>query len=408
MLRFSTYQIEEFNINHLRIALYNYITSIQRKDGFVIRIDDLEQANSESKNGEILDILKKFSIKDEQVVYQSKNMNIYQQFAYRLLKEKKAFACFCKSDDKCNCEQLSSKEIQKLKEQDSKFVIKIKKADETFNFVDIIQGKQEQKFNELDSFIILNDNGIPTYNFACAIDDMSMNVTTIIRDESFLNNTHKQLYIQHLLGYNSNIEYAHIKSIKNIISIKSLFEEGFLPDAIINYLILIGKERENEIFYLPDAIEWFDISKIRKESIEFDIEKLKEINRKHLLRMDSKKLSQLFGFSDSDIGELLKIFLENSSTINELEEQLELLFNVKVKPKEYRESMELLSKIILDAPMINSFDEFKVYLSKKSGLSGDKLLKPLAVLLIGRDDTSKLKTIYKLIKPYLLEVARCQ
>ena len=120
-----------------------------------------------------------------------------------------------------------------------------------------------------------------------------------------------------------------LKQIKDITSVKWLIDEGFLPSAIANYLVLIGNKTPNEIFTLEEAISWFKIENISKDSAVFDIDKLKFINKKHLETIDDMRLSKILGFADTDIGKLGKIFLEEASTIKEIKEKIDLIFASK-------------------------------------------------------------------------------
>ncbi len=413
MLKFSFLPKKDLTINDLRVAILNYIVAKEKNDGFIIGVSDIA-INLDGKEQESLDILKKFAIKEDILIYQSEKIKTYQEFAYKLLKENKAFACFCNQEElskeeKYNnrCLHLSNKEIEQFKSKNKKFRIRIKAPKNPLIINDNLLGDIEFQENEIDSFVILDENGNPTYNFASAIDDMSMAIDTIITDKTQLNNSIKQKYIQNELGYSNSIEYIHLPLIENSnnYSIKRLLKEGFLPDAIINYLLTVSYKEEKEIFYLPDAIKWFDINKVDTSSILFDIDRLKELNRNHLQIMDSKKLSSIFGFADKEIGELLKLYLNNVSTINELEQIIKNIF----EPKDCNKSknIKILSQIIQKAPMIKSFQEFKIYLEQKSNLKDKDLEEPLKYLLTGENQGLELEKIYPLIKSYILEVARC-
>ena len=121
--------------------------------------------------------------------------------------------------------------------------------------------------------------------------------------------------------------------------------------------------------------------------------------------LDDKTLSSLFGFADESIGKLAKIYLEEASTISELENKIKPIFSPKQFEGEWAEQMRTMEKIIADAPMINTFDEFKSYLMEKSGLKGKYFFKPLRLLLTGAEHGPELSEIYPLIKSYLLEIA---
>jgi glutamyl-tRNA synthetase len=246
---------------------------------------------------------------------------------------------------------------------------------------------------------------------------MLSGVNFIIRGEDHLSNTPKQTHIKTQLGYGEETTYAHLPIILNregkkmdknddAFSIKWLLEEGFIPDAIINYLLLLGDvETAQEIFTLPEAIAWYKLENISKSSAEFNIDKLRFINKEHLKMMDDKKLSTLFGFADADIGKLAKIYLAEADTTKELESKIKPIFTAKNFDGEWGEQMRIMEKIIQEAPMIYTFDEFKSYIMKESGLKGRNFLMPLRLLLTGAEHGPELSDVYPLIKSYLLEVA---
>jgi glutamyl-tRNA synthetase len=234
----------------------------------------------------------------------------------------------------------------------------------------------------------------------------------IIRSDKHLSGTPKQKHIKEQLGYEEETAYAHLPLILNAegrredtLSVKWLFEQGFIPDAIANYLILLGNDTPEEIFTIPEALEWFDLNNISKSPVNFDIDKLRYINRKHLGKIDDKRLSMVFGFADEEIGRLAKLYLEESGTLNELEAKIKAIFSPKDFSGEWGEQMRIMEKIIAEAPMIETFCEFESYLRKESGLEGDEFSKALRLLLTGVEQGPELSDIYPYIKSYLLEVA---
>jgi len=426
MLRFAPSPTGDMHIGDLRVAILNYLVSQQKDEPFIIRIEDGDkEQNIEGKDTEIMQILEKFALKHESVFHQSEHLHMHQTLAIRLLEEGKAFVCTCTSEqletDKKHysgrCFEVDKAEHAKLKENGTPFVIRIKKPENDIVTHDLIKGDIVTVSNEVDSFVILRTDGTPTHNFACACDDMLSGVNFIIRGENHLSNTPKQKHIKMQLGYEDETLYAHLPVILNAegkkmseyddaSTVKWLFAEGFIPDAIINYLLLLGNSKApKEIFKLPEAIEWFNLENILKTPVKFDIDKLRFINRTHLKMMDDRQLSTLFGFADTDIGKLAKLYLETVSTIKELEAKIKPIFSPKNFKGEWGEQMTIMENIIADAPMINEFDKFETYIMKESGLKGQNFFKPLRILLTGTDQGPELSDIYPLIKPYLLEVA---
>ncbi len=379
MLRFATSPTGDMNLETLRVAMFNYMVAKQKDVHFIVRIEDMEkEKNIEGKDTEILQILEKFALPHDSVSHQSENLHIHQTLAIRLLEEKKAF--------------VENEVLAQNKDEKVPFDICIKEPENT----------------ETDSFVILKKDSTPSYLFASACDDMISGVTCIIREEDKLPDMAKERHIQQLLGYEQEIEYIHLSPLatkNDNISVKWLFEQGFIPDAIANYLILLGNKVPQEIFTMPEALEWFNIENMSRSSEKFDREKLRDINRQHLKRMDDKKLSTLFGFADADIGKLAKLYLEEAGTINELASKIRPFFTAKNFDTALGEQMRILEKIILDAPMIDSYDEFTAYLMQKSRLKDENFYNPLRLLLTGAASGPELSDIYPLIKPYLLEVA---
>ncbi|MEA3457035.1 MAG: glutamate--tRNA ligase [Campylobacterota bacterium] len=434
MLRFAPFPVGDMHIDDLRVALFNYIVAKQVNEQFIVRIEDTDKArNIEGKDTEILQILEKFALPHDRVFHQSENLNIHQTLAIRLLEEGKAFVCTCtpeqldadleKSGEKRiaysysgRCEEMKSDDLAKLKEDEIPFVIRIKKPNTSIIVRDIIKGDIETTPDEVDSFVILRADNTPTHNFACACDDMLTGIDFIIRGEEHMSSTPRQIHIKELLGYDTRTLYAHLPATLNTSgkkmskqddtgSLKWLFSEGFIPDAIINYLLLPGNKTPEEIFTLPDALEWFKLENISKSPVRFDIDKLLFINREHLKQMDDKKLSTLFGFADADIGKSAKIYLEEAGTINGLEVKIKSIFAPKDFDGEWGEQMRVLEKIITNAPMIESFDEFESFLMRESGLKGENFSKPLRILLTGATHGPELSDLYPHIKSYLLEIA---
>ena len=410
MLRYSISPNADIDLNSLTVALLNYIVSQQKQCAFFIRVEDIEKDKiDESKLQDNINLLKKFAINTEVVVNQSSNLNIYAQLATNLIKEKKAFACFCNEEAyECsqNCQELEQVEIEAKVNSGQKYCVRTVEANETVSFKDTILEKVEASPKQIGNVLILRANGLPSSNFATAVDDMSASIDTIIDLEKNIDTTVKEIYIHKLLKYYNSIEYAHLLNIKNLdnISLKWLLQEGFLPDAIINYLLTLVSGEDRGLFYLPDAVEWLKLYNISKEPVEFNLEELKELNRKHLENFDSVKLSKIFGFADSDIGELLKLYLKDASTIKELDEHIVATF----APKPCTKEMQELVDIIKSAPYIESFDEFVEYLEKNSSLDKNSIIDVLRVLLTGSNKSPDLELIYKYINPYILEVAKCR
>jgi glutamyl-tRNA synthetase len=432
MLRFAPSPTGDMHIGNLRVAIFNYIVAKQRGERFIVRIEDTDkERNIEGKDREILEILQLFGLHADDVYYQSHNLTVHQHMAIKLLEARKAFACFCtpeeleaereaaKASKKAyrysgKCEVLSDAEVLA---NEKPFTVRLKKPESAIEFHDLIKGNQSFAPDDIDSFVIMRADKTATYNFACAIDDMLHDISLVIRGEDHVSNTPKQIHIRNQLGYDKEIAYAHLPIILNTegkkmskrddaSSVKWLIEEGFLPEAIANYLILLGNKTPQEVFTMEEAIAWFDLANLSKAAAKFDIDKLRFLNREHMKRMDSKELSRAFGFADAAIGELVKCYLEEGSTVKEIKPKIEAIFSAKPTDHEWKEQMESLRNALKEAPLFETFDELKSYLMKTTGLKGKNFFKPLRLLLTGAEHGPELSQLYPHLKSYLLEIIK--
>lgn len=439
MLRLSIAPTGEMRMDDMRIALVNYIVSRQRDEQFILRIEDMDkEQNIEGKDQELQDILKKFAIEQDQLFYQSDNLGRHQQFAMSLLEQKKAFVCLCTQEkieadeaiaqsknqpNHCDngCIHKQNEILAQIKNENIPFVIRIKKPDNDICFLDKTDGDVSvghTDYTHIGSFVILDQDGTPTQDFAMACDDMMQGVSMLICSEKSPSDTPKHIHIQKSLGYDKGVEYIHIPAIlfdssdddinSNDGSIRWLLEQGFLLDSIINYLLLIGNNTPQEIFTLPDAIKWLDLENISDIPEKFDIEKLRSINREHLNNMDDKELSKIFGFADTDIGKLAKLYLRDVSTIVELDDIIKAIFTPKKCTKEYDKEMREIVEIIKNSPMLDRYDDFKAYVMSESNLTEDSLSEPLQILMTGSSRGLSIADIYPFIKSYITEIARCE
>lgn len=423
MLRFAPSPTGDMHIGNLRIALFNYICSVQRQEPLLIRIEDTDNGhNIPGKEKEIFEILSLFGIEYQEQQFQSNNIRFHRAMALQLLQDKKAFNCFCTPetlDAKREaaeenkevyhydgvCENLSAEEVI---DNPLPFTIRLKKPSHPIPLTDIIKGESTFSPDEIDSFILMSADKYPTYNFACAVDDMLSDISLIIRGEEHLSDTPKQMAIHEALGYTKKMEYAHLPSIVDgdTISVKWLLEEGYLPDAISNYLILIGNKTPVEIFDLKETIKWFDLKVLSNVPEHFDIDKLKSLNREHLKGLDPKELSRYVGFADEEIGNLAKLYLEETSTLKELRTKIGAIFAPKNASEEYKESFETLRDLTNKAPHFDDYDAYKAYLMEHTGLQNDNLTKPLRLLLSGAEEGPELSDLYSYIKNYIKEVVK--
>lgn len=433
MYRFAPSPTGDMHIGNLRAAIFNYICARQSGQDFILRIEDTDTArNIAGKDEEIKEILRLFGISWQHFYIQSENLKYHRQMALKLVSEKKAFACFCTPEileqkkeaaKKANkayrydgtCEHLADSEVL---ENDKPFVIRLKKPQKTMEFTDLIKGKLHFEPENIDSFVIMRADKTPTYNFACAIDDMIEGVTCIIRGEDHTSNTPKQEHIRASLGYDKAMIYAHLPIILNDegqkmskreahSSVKWLLEQGILPRAVANYLIMLGNKTPKEIFTLDEAVEFFDIKKVSKAPARFDMKKLLQINREHIRLLDDERLNEILGFKGKNLANLARFYTQEASTINELKEKLAPIF----APKdfgEFKEQCELIKGILSkdEFEFAPNYEDFKNDLMQKSGLKGKNFFMPLRLVLTNSAHGPELSELYGLLKPFIKEIVR--
>ena len=433
MYRFAPSPTGDMHIGNLRAAIFNYIVAKQKNEGYILRIEDTDkERNIDGKDEDIKEILTKFGIKWDKLYYQSKNLKFHREFANKLLIDKKAFCCFCTEEELAakkqkakdegvayrydgTCEKLSDLEVL---EKNTPFVIRMKKPSHAMKFTDDIKGELVFEPENIDNFVIMRRDKTPTYNFACSIDDMLMDVSYVIRGEDHVSNTPKQDLIRQALGYDKKIGYAHLPIILNQdgkkmskrekdSSVKFLLDSGYLPEAILNYLVLLGNKTPCEIFTLDDAIKWFDIKNISKSPAKFDIEKLTQINREHIKIASNKRLSELFEM-DIKFGDLIRFYTQEGSLIPEIKNKILQIYSKKTIPDEYKENVNLIKNAISKVEISKDFNESKQNLMKLTNLKGKNFFMSLRILLTNQTHGPELSELYSLIKDDIKEiVSKC-
>lgn len=438
MLRFAPSPTGSLHIGNLRAAIFNYIIAKQTNQPFLIRIEDTDTArNIESKDKEILNILNLFGLLWDKLVYQSDNFNHHRRIADYLIAQDKAFYCYCTKEflEQKRQEAKAQKKpfrydpawAQIQKDTNPNPTIRIKGSRSQIRFYDVIKGELCFDPHEVESFVILKEDGIPTYNFACALDDMLYDISFIVRGEDHTSNTPKQILIHKHLGYDKHIDYAHLPIIlgesgskmskrDSASSVAWLLEQGFLPQAIVNYLISMGNNTPQEIFRLEDALKWFDIKNIAKAPVKFDIKRLRFINREHLKRLSQEDLALLLHSTDPTIGTIAKLYLQEASTLNEIREKLDLIFAPKDIHRLYEgQDFSAQAQILYNefhtllqsqSKALESYHSLKSELTERTQLKGKDFFKPLRILLTGSSHGLELDVLYGYLRYYLKDIVR--
>ncbi len=322
-LRFAPSPTGVLHVGGVRTAIYNYLYAKKEGGKFLLRIEDTDPERSKEEWIRIiLDGLKWMGIEwDEEIVFQSRRLNIYREYAEKLLREKKAYLCFCTEEELEEERQILKLEKKPIKysrkclnksEEEIEKLIKEKKAairffvpDGEVVFKDLIHGEIVFKNEEIEDFVILRSDGTPTYNFACVVDDHLMGITHVIRGDDHIPNTPKQILLYKAFGWQIP-DFAHLPMIlgpdrkklskrHGATSVLEFKEEGFLPEALFNFLLLLGWSpgEDREIISKEEMIKMFDIKDCRKSASIFDRKKLLWMNSEYIKKKDIDELLEL-------------------------------------------------------------------------------------------------------------------
>ncbi|MBQ2067122.1 MAG: glutamate--tRNA ligase, partial [Clostridiales bacterium] len=377
--RFAPSPTGFMHVGNLRTALYEYLTAKHENGTFVLRIEDTDQERYvEGATQVIYDTMKLAGLSHDEgpdiggeygPYVQSERLGLYKPYAEQLVKEGKAYRCFCTKErldelrasapegevigyDR-HCRDLSEEEIEAKLAAGTPYVIRQKMPlDGVTTYNDLVYGEISFPNEDLDDQILLKTDGYPTYNFANVIDDHTMGITHVVRGSEYLSSTPKYNLLYEAFGWEIPT-YIHLPLImgktvdengKEVVSKLSkrhgstgfmdLVNEGYLPEAIINYIALLGwaPEGTQEIFTLDELIEQFDINRISKSPAVFDYDKLAWVNAEHIKNMTSEEfLSHALPFYEKagirpDCYELCEEILKPRITrFNELTDKLAFL-----------------------------------------------------------------------------------
>jgi glutamyl-tRNA synthetase len=333
--RYAPSPTGRMHVGNLRSALYEFLIAKHAGGDFMLRIEDTDQERFVEGATEIIyRTLEKTGLKHDEgpdkdggygPYVQSERMKtgIYMKYAKELIEKGEAYYCFCDKErletlktsvvdgkeitvyDK-HCLHLSKEEIEKNLAEGKPFVIRQNNPTEgTTTFHDELYGDITVDNSELDDMILIKSDGYPTYNFANVIDDHTMNITHVVRGNEYLSSSPKYVRLYEALGWEVPT-YIHLPLITDEnhkklskrsghSSFEDLIEQGFLSEAIVNYIALLGwsPEDNREIFSLDELIEKFDYHRINKSPSVFDIQKLRWMNGEYIKMMDFDKFYEM-------------------------------------------------------------------------------------------------------------------
>lgn len=444
--RFAPSPTGNLHLGGARTALYCWAHARSQGGKLLLRIEDTDQERSKPEyERSIIEGLRWLGIDyDEELIKQSTRLEIYQAAAQKLLAQGDAYKCFATKQelDQLRSEQIANKQKPMYDRRwrdrsdypsEQKFVLRFATSlTGLVTIQDVIRGEITFNNLELDDPVILREDGTPTYNFACAVDDLDSKISDVVRGEDHISNTVRQSHIIRALGGNLP-NYAHlplIMSVKLDEHGKALVDEvgtivygkmskrdsatdvddyrklGFLPAAMVNYLAQLGWTCPDKEVYSPQELtEKFQLSNVHKSAAKFDLARLNWINQQHMRAMDVDKLASLAEITAPAAA--VKLATEKAHTLFELKEEV-LFFS------EYQPNEDLMSKYLEEdckphfAELVTALIKLEQFettnikglikqFCKERGLRFPQLGMPLRLALTGREHSADIAQIAELL-----------
>ena len=359
--RFAPSPTGHLHIGSARTALFNWLFSRHSGGVFILRIEDTDLVRStEESTRAIVEAMKWLGLDwDEGPFYQSQRTRIYQEHVERLLSEGKAYRCYCEPDEleKKRTEALERGEKPKYdgtcrelsggpRAMPCAIRFRAPQSGKT-EVHDLIKGTVVFDNAELDDLIICRRDGSPTYNFVVVVDDVTMNITHIIRGDDHLNNTPRQILLYQALGYDLP-EFAHmpltlgkdrarLSKRHGATAVMAYRDMGYLPQALVNFIVRLGWScGDEEIFSREELIEKFSLENVGKAAGIFNPDKLDWLNSHYIKQEKDQSLAALVmpflekrGFKADDRDYLVRVvggFKERAKTLDEMAEKAAFYF----------------------------------------------------------------------------------
>lgn len=452
-VRFAPSPTGQLHVGNARTSLFNWLFARQRGGVNVLRIEDTDVERSEVRyETQLLEDLKWLGLDWDEgpdvggpysPYRQSERMNIYQAAAERLVKEKKAYYCFCSAEElerdreqaleegrqpiySGKCRELNCDEVQQRRAAGEPAAIRLKIPEHSIKFHDIVRGEVEFASESVSDPIIVRSNGLPVYNYVVVIDDAEMKITHVIRGDDHLSNTPKQVALYEALGLPVP-EFAHLSTIlgpdrerlskrHGATSIANLREMGILPEALMNYLALLGwapSGGTRETFTPKELIKEFSLKRVTPSPAIFDTEKLYWLNRHYLKKSSPSSVAQLAlpYFQRAGLlpeqpneqvsqwfGKLMALLIPYVDRLEQLPEKAAIVFRYSassalaapdngevLNAPSTRGVIETFARRGISEPVITAerFKQIMNEIKEATGTKGKELFHPVRIILIG-------------------------
>ena len=464
--RFAPSPTGYMHVGNLRTAIFEYLLARHNNGTFILRIEDTDQERKvEGAVDFIYNTLKLCNMSIDEgpnnegeygPYFQSERLPLYKKYAEELVEKGEAYYCFC-SEERLeelrkianlnkvpfmydgHCKSLTKEEIDEKIKGGEKYVIRQKMPKEGISIVeDLVYGEVEVENKILEDQILLKSDGYPTYNFANVIDDHLMGITHVVRGKEYLMSTPKYNLLYEAFGWEKP-KYIHVPMVNGSdgqklskrngdASFMDLYNEGYLPEAIVNYLVMLGwsPDTNEEIFDMDTLIKIFDPTRISKSPSTFDIKKLQWVNSHYIKELSIEDLEKItvpflkeaYNLSDKDdnwLRHLITIYQNHLSYGKEIVELTKLFFedvDMNDECKEFMKDESIPNTIKVFTEEIESISDWSVdniktaieSTKEKAGVKGKMLYMPIRIKVSSIMHGPELPdTIYLLGKEKVLE-----
>jgi len=392
-VRFAPSPSGDLHVGGARTAFFNYIFARQNKGKFLLRFEDTDKSRSTNEAiANIMASLRWLGLRWGEVPYrQSNRQSLYERAAKLLLDEKKAYYCFCpKGGCTLNCRSFDEKKIAQYQAKEVQPTVRLATPTTgTTTFEDLIKGKISVENKNIDDYIIMRSDGGATYNLAVVVDDQAMEISHVIRGDDHLSNTPRQIALYQALGYQIP-QFAHLPLIAGSdkkplskrhgdVSIEEFKKQGYLPEAVLNYLALLGwgYDEKSTFFTVDDLLEKFSLERVSKNPAVWDSKKLLWLNGEYIRRLamdefmsEVKRRLQRLGICDlnqSRFEMISRLIQDRIKTFSEAAPLIEFFYR-RVSPddsaiallRETKDSAILLRRVIEALKLLNNFRYYEI------------------------------------------------
>ncbi|OPY13965.1 MAG: Glutamate--tRNA ligase 1 [Syntrophus sp. PtaB.Bin001] len=459
-VRFAPSPTGELHVGNARTAFFNWLYARHYGGKLILRIEDTDQERTKKAfEDNLLEDLKWLSLEWDEgpekngavgPYRQSERLELYDSFLKKLIKDEKVYPCYCTEEElelertsllsrkmapryMGKCRNLTEADRRKLEAQGRRPTFRFKVQPGLIEFQDLIRGAMKFEGEAIGDFIIVRSNGIPAYNFAVVIDDYFMGISTVIRGEDHLSNTAIQLMLYKAFGFTPP-EFAHHSLIlgkdrtklskrHGSVSVREFREKGILPEALLNYLALLGGSigEGREMCSLEEIVESFSLSRAGKSGAIFDEDKLTWLNSLYIHNEAPDRLrAKLFPFirkAGFNVDQLDAEWLEkmvdavkpNLETLADIGSYMAMLADEQIRigadaasllrEEEARAVIRALLQLLENdaLPAEDSYPQLMTTLGKTAGVKGKKLFMPVRAALTGATHGPELDKIFALL-----------